>query len=193
MPDVWLKPIKGTMENFLYPNIKPAIYGYLSSYLIAAYTDPLSKANDFRGRLIMSLEELKSTGNSARLNYRRDGNLDFLLSIILPRIMYTLQFAAELLGHCEANSIDPFDGNDKLKKVLSDFGLLKWFPIFQETLRKLKNRFGKWETFDEFLSLNICVERLMWQLGLFPFLDNEKIRIEIPIEIDIDELLKNEK
>lgn len=193
LPDVWLKPIKGTMENFLYPNIKPAIYGYLSSYLIAAYTDPLSKANDFRGRLIMSLEELKSTGNSARLNYRRDGNLDFLLSIILPRIMYTLQFAAELLGHCEANSIDPFDGNDKLKKVLSDFGLLEWFPIFQETLRKLKNRFGKWETFDEFLSLNICVERLMWQLGLFPFLDNEQIRIEIPIEIDIDQLLKNKK
>lgn len=193
LPDVWMKPIKGIMENFLYPKIHPAIMGYLSSYLIAGYTDPLSKANDFRGRLIMSLEELKSTGNSSRLNYRRDGNLDFLLSIILSRIMYTLQFAAELLGHCEANSIDPFDGNDKLKKVLSDFGLLEWFPIFQETLRKLKNRFGKWETFDEFLSLNICVERLMWQLGLFPFLDNEQIRIEIPIEIDIDQLLKNKK
>lgn len=193
LPDVWLKPIKGTMENFLYPNIKPAIYGYLSSYLIAAYTDPLSKANDFRGRLIMSLEELKSTGNSARLNYRRDGNLDFLLSIILPRIKYTLQFAAELLGHCEGSGIDPFDGNGELEKVLRDFELLKWFPTFQESLRKLKNRFGKWETFDEFISLNICVERLMWQLGLFPFLDNEQIRIEIPIEIDIDELLKNEK
>lgn len=193
LSDVWMKPIKGIMENFLYPNIHPSIMGYLSSYLIAGYTDPLSKANDFRGRLIMSLEELKSTGNSARLNYRRDGNLDFLLSIILPRIKYTLQFAAELLGHCEANCIDPFDGNGELEKVLRDFGLLEWFPIFQETLRKLKNRFRKWETFDEFLSLNICVERLMWQLGLFPFLDNEQIRIEIPIEIDIDELLKNEK
>ena len=193
LPDVWMKPIKGIMENFLYPNIHPAIMGYLSSYLIAGYTDPLSKANDFRGRLIMSLEELKSTGNSARLNYRRDGNLDFLLSIILPRIKYTLQFAAELLGHCEGSGIDPFDGNGELEKVLRDFELLKWFPTFQESLRKLKNRFGKWETFDEFISLNICVERLMWQLGLFPFLDNEQIRIEIPIEIDIDELLKNEK
>lgn len=193
LPDVWMKPIKGAMEDFLYPNIRPTIYSYLSSYFIAEYTEPLSKADYFRERLIMSLQELKSTGNTARLNYRRDGNLDFLLSIILPRIMYALQFAAELLGHCEASGIAPFDENGELEKVLRDFGLFEWFPIFQETLRKLKNRFGKWETFDEFLSLNICVERLMWQLGLFPFLDNEQIRIEIPIEIDIGQLLKNEK
>ncbi|WP_206682696.1 hypothetical protein, partial [Salmonella enterica] len=48
--------------------------------------------------------------------------------------------------------------------------------------------YGKWQSFDEFLKLNVHVERLMWQLGMIPWANENGIRVEVPLGTDAEAL-----
>lgn len=61
--------------------------------------------------------------------------------------------------------------------------------MFRDHLERVRVRLGRWDSFDEFLALNIHVERLMWQLGMLPWFDPEGIRVEVPLGTDIEALL----
>jgi hypothetical protein len=189
LPGVWMKPISDPLHAFLYPNVHPAIAGYLGSHISAGFGNPPHHTAVKRELFITALAEMKSAGLAARLEYRYHGDLDRLLETVMPRISYTLQFAADLLGHCAASGADPFDADGGLSAALSDVGLQQWFPIFRDRLERLRMRLGRWESFDEFLALNVHVERLMWQLGMLPWHGPQGIRIEIPLGTDIDKLL----
>ncbi|MGH0315152.1 hypothetical protein NKY46_02625 [Sinorhizobium meliloti] len=190
LPGVWMKPISDPLHGFLYPSIHPALVGYLGAHISAGFGDTPFQAEVKRELFITALGEMKSAGLAARLEYRHHGDLDRLLGIVMPRISYTLQFAADLLGHCAASGIDPFDADDRLSAALADAGLQQWFPIFRDRLERLRMRLGQWESLDEFLALDVHVERLMWQLGMLPWHGPKGVRIEIPLGTDIDKLLE---
>ena len=189
LPGVWMQPIDDPLQGFLYPSLHPAIFGYLGSHISAGFGDPPHHTEVKRELFITALGEMKSAGLAARLEYRYHGDTDRLLGIVMPRISYALQFGADLLGHCAASGSDPFDSKGELTAALEDAGLQHWFPIFRESLERLRMRLGLWESFDEFLALNAHVERLMWQLGMLPWHGPEGVRIEIPLGTDIDKLL----
>jgi len=188
LPGVWMNPISDPLQGFLYPSLHPAIFGYLGSHVSAGFGNPPHHADVKRELLITALGEMKSAGLAARLEYRHHGDMDRLLAVVMPRISYALQFAADLLGHCAASGTDPFDCDGELTTALTDVGLQQWFPIFRNRLERLRLRMGNWESFDEFLALNVHVERLMWQLGMLPWKTPDGIRIEIPLGTDIEAL-----
>lgn len=189
LPDVWMKPISDPLGGFLYPSVHPAIFGYLGSHISAGFSDPPYHTDVKRELFITALGDMKSAGFAARLEYRSHGDLDRLLGIVMPRISYALQSAADLLGHCAASGVDPFDTGGELSAALADAGLRQWFPIFHDQLERLRIRLGRWESFDEFLTLNVHVERLMWQLGMLPWHGPEGVRIEVPLGTDINMLV----
>ncbi|KAB2792992.1 DUF4238 domain-containing protein [Brucella anthropi] len=191
LPGVWMKPISDPLHGFLYPSVHPAIFSYLASHISAGFSGPHHHVSVKRELFITALGEMKSTSFATRLEYRHHGDLDRLLGTVMPRISYALQFAADLLGHCAASGTDPYDADGELSAALADVGLQQWFPIFRDRLERLRMRFGRWESFDEFLALDVHVERLMWQLGMLPWRGPEGIRVEIPLGTDIDKLLEN--
>lgn len=189
LPDVWMKPISDPLHSFLYPSVHPAIFGYLGSHISAGFGDPPHHTDVKRQLLITALDEMRSAGLAARLDYRYNGDIDILLGVVMPRISYVLQFAADLLGHCAASGADPFDTDGDLADALSEAGLQHWFPIYRDRLERLRMRMGLWESFDEFLALDVHVERLMWQLGMLPWEDSNGMRVEVPLGTDIAALL----
>ncbi|MEQ1550291.1 MAG: DUF4238 domain-containing protein [Sphingorhabdus sp.] len=189
LPDVWMKPISDPLHGFLYPSLHPAIFGYLGSHISAGFGDPPHHTDVKRELLVTALGEMRSAGLAARLDYRYHGDMDRLLGVVMPRVSYVLQFAADLLGHCAASGADPFDGDGELVAALSEAGLHNWFPIYRDRLERLRMRMGLWESFDEFLALNVHVERLMWQLGMLPWEGPDGMRIEVPLGTDIEALL----
>lgn len=191
LPGVWMKPISDPLHSFLYPSVHPAIFGYLCSHISAGFGDTPQNTHIKRELFITALREMKSAGLAARLDYRHHGDLDRLLGSVMPRISYALQFAADLLGHCAASGADPFDGDGELSAALADAGLQQWFPIFRDRLERLRMRLGRWESFDEFLALDVHVERLMWQLGMLPWLGPDGVKVEIPLGTDIEKLLES--
>lgn len=193
LPDVWTRPISDPLHSFLYPSLHPAIFGYLGAHISAGFGGPQHHADVKRELLITALTEMRSAGLAARLDYRYHGDIDRLLGVVMPRISYVLQFAADLLGHCAASGVDPFDGDGELAAALDEAGLRNWFTIFRDRLERLRMRMGLWESFDDFLALNVHVERLMWQLGLLPWEGPEGIRVEVPLGTDITALMAAEK
>jgi hypothetical protein len=189
LPGVWMQPIGSPLQSFLYPRLHPAILGYLGSHFSAGFGDPLQHTEVKRELFISALRQMKSSSLAARLEYRYHGDLDRLFAIVMPLISYVLQFGAELLGHCAASGVEPFDSEGQLVHALEEAGLRHWFSTFGDSLERLRVRLGHWDSFDEFLALNVHVERLMWQLGMFPWHGPDGLRIEIPLGTDIAELL----
>lgn len=192
LPGVWMRPIADPLQGFLYTNLHPAIFSYLGSHFSAGFGDSPSHTEIKRELFISALREMKSAGLAARLDYRYRGDVDHLLAIVMPRVSYALQFGADLLGHCAASGVDPFDSGGELARALDDAGLQHWFPIFRDRLERLRVRLGHWDSFDEFLALNIHVERLMWQLGMLPWFGPEGLRVEVPLGTDMAALLAAE-
>lgn len=191
LPGIWMNPIRDPLHNFLYPSVEPAIFGYIASHISAGIGNRSHNALAKRELFIKSLKNMKEAILTARLQYRYHGNLSCFLEVAMPQISYNIQIAAELLGHCAASDIDYFDDDGELKAELSDVGLQLWLPIFHEQLESLRLRLGRWESFDEFLALDVNVERLMWQFGLIPWLGQEGVSIAIPLGTDIENLLKD--
>ncbi len=191
LPGIWMSEISDPLHNFLYPSMHPAIVSYLTSHICAGFGDKAQLSADKRCVLMGAIRELKAAVLAARLEYRSHGKLDVLLGIAMPRISYVLQSAADLLGHCCASGEDPISPNGELSEALEDAGLEHWLPIFGDRLERFRLRFGRWESIDEFLVLDLHVERLMWQFGLLPWLGPCGVRVEVPIETDLDELMSD--
>lgn len=189
LPGVWMRPVVDPLQGFLYTNLHPALFGYLGSHFSAGFGDTPSHTENKRELFILALRKMKSAILAARLEYRYHGDVDRLIGIVMPRVSYALQFGADLLGHCAASGVDPFDLGGELTQALDATGLQHWFPIFRDDLECLRVRLGHWDSFDEFLALNIHVERLMWQLGMLPWLSPEGLRVEVPLVTDMAALL----
>jgi Protein of unknown function (DUF4238) len=173
-------------DAFLYPYIAEAWSGYIGARTSAVF-DPSFGAS-YRELAMSALSAARENIPQARLEYRYHGDMDRLLSAVLPRIEAVLQTTAQLLGHYDGLGEATYFG-ELLAKNYEEAGLRLWIELFQSDLELVWNRRGQWASLDEFLSLNQHVERLLWQFGLFPSkADDGQIHVDVPSATDAAQL-----
>jgi hypothetical protein len=140
----------------------------------------------FRDALKSALERIPL----ARIEYRTHGDLDTFIPMALSLLSDVLTHAATAMGHFDALDMSMTEDVDT-KNLLLEHGLLGWIDVYQRDLEAVYDKRGKWRSLKDFLSLAVHLERLLWQFGVFPCkTDGNKVRIEIPIEVDMATLLK---
>ena len=187
LPGVLLSPIDCEIDGWLYGNVHMAIKGYTMSRVAAAFGNHEEIAHELHRLLLDSLSLMETKILKARRAYRRHGDMEKLLATVLPTIRNVLTYAANLLGHSLSSGESPFDESGALEDTLKRLGLSTWFSGYQDHLERFHQRFGKWESFDEFLEFNIHAERLLYAAGMFPWETPEGVRIEIPCKIPFDQ------
>jgi Protein of unknown function (DUF4238) len=189
LPGVMLQPITDPLQGWLYNAVSAALDGYVVSHMASGFGDPLELASSWRQLLTEALDRLRETVLPARLAYRYNGDLEALLAATMPNIRHVLQFAADLLGHCTALGMAASEPESDLAVALERIGLKNWLPRYAADLETCRQSYGKWQSFDEFLTLNVHVERLMWQLGMIPWSNDDGMRVEVPLGTDAEALL----
>jgi hypothetical protein len=189
LPGVILQPIADPLQGWLYSAVSAALDGYVVSHMASGFGDPDELTNGWRQLLTEALDRLREIVLPARLAYRYDGDLDALLAITMPHIRNVLQFAADLLGHSAGRGMSAVEPGSDLAAALERIGLKNWLPRYAGDLETCRLGYGKWQSFDEFLTLNVHVERLMWQLGMIPWANENGMRVEVPLGTDAEALM----
>ena len=189
LPGVMLQPIVDPLQGWLYSAVSSALDSYVVSHMASGFGDPHELASVWHQLLTEALDRLRETVLPARLAYRYDGDLDALLAVTMPHIRHVLQFAAELLGHCAARGMAAAEPASDLAVALDRMGLRNWLPRYAADLETCRLSYGKWQSFDEFLTLNVHVERLMWQLGMIPWSNDHGMHVEVPLGTDAEALM----
>lgn len=189
LPDLLLQPIPSHGNNLFYTTVDGVAEEYTSAYMCATIGNFDEKTNDYRQLLTGALIGMHEVVLSARHAYRYDGDLDNLLEVTQSKIRHVLFFAAGLLGHTGSLGIEAMSPGSELEDALIKTGLKMWLPIYKDDLEEFRLRLGRWQSFDEFAALNVHVERLMWQFGMFPWKTDEGIWVEIPVGSDAEALM----
>ena len=188
-PGIWLQPLEGEFDSWLYAHADAALQGYVASYFAAGFGDQRELVESKRQLLAGGVNRMRFIVVKERLSYRYHGNVDALLAVAFPAVRQVLTLAADLLGHCSSTEIPPFHAGDELEEALEQAGLANWLDVYWADLEQFRSRLGQWESFGEFLALNVHVERLLWQLGIVPWESSKGIRVEVPIGTDAAALL----
>lgn len=172
-----------------------AVGGALEAYVAARevnFIGPYEEtAATYAALLSEALQRAKDRIPEVRLAYRYDGDLDPLVGEALGHASHILEFAAKLIGHADPSE-NKLWREGELAGALRAMGLNNWIETFETDLRRFYDRVGCWESFDEFLAFNRHVERLFWQMGLFPWdKPDGSTHIEVPLEIDGLALLRD--
>lgn len=187
LPGILLKRFDDRYDGFLYGAIHSAWTGYFSSRASAGFYPEGGRSQE--ELLLAVLKRAQSDVPAARLAYRFDGDMDRLLAVAIPRIEDVLKFSGTVLGHSDGLEQSILD-NPVLAVALEDAGLRDWIVLFDSELSQLWDRRRQWASFDEFLTLNRHVERLLWQYGLFPWRTDEGlIQIAVPLATDVSKLV----
>ena len=157
-----------------------SIKGFATSQMAATFGNGQEIANGLRELLVEGLNCMETKVLQARQDYGRHGDMDKLLSCVLPIIQNVLKFAARLFGHCSITNESPFDEFGVLKSALERGRLTNWLDWYQDHHERFGQRMGQWESFDDFLAFNIHVERLLLVVGLFPWEASDGVMIEVP-------------
>lgn len=178
-----VRPTEDFYESILYPYTDAAWSGYFASRWSAGFVPDL--IDSYRESLIGALERMRQDVPRVRLTYRIDSDLDRLLSFALSSAGNVLRCAANLLGHCDALDISPYDEDGQLVTALESAGLNAWLAVFWTDLETIWNNRGRWTSFQEFLALNRHLERLLWQSGIFPYRTSEGgMYVDVPLVTD---------
>ena len=189
LPGVMVSPIKGKLNGWLYPQVDAALHAYVASYIAAGFSDEQELVESKCKLLSDAINRMRTIVLNERLSYRYHGDLDKLLDVTLPAIRYVLLFAADLLGHNAVSGRSAFRESDELHISLEKAGLTNWLEAYRVDLLQFHKQLGRWESFDEFLSFDVHVERLLWQFGMFPWEKPEGIWVEVPVGTDSASLL----
>ena len=179
LPGVLLRSVDGELDGWLYGPVDAALHGYVASYIAAEYIDEQEMVEAKRLLLADCINRMRIDVLRERLSYRDHGDLEKLLDVTMPAISYVLLFAADLLGHNAVSGRSAFRESDELHNSLEEAGLTNWLEAYRVNLMKFHKQLGRWSSFDEFLSFNVHVERLLWQFGMFPWEAPEGIRVEV--------------
>ena len=177
------------IDGWLYANVDGAPESYAASWMAAAFQDSAEVALGLRELLSTAIDRFMTVVPRERLAYREHGDLDKLLGVVLPEIRRVLIVAADLLSHCAFAGVSPIAGQPVLGEALDRAGLRNWFGVYGDHLARFHRRSGRWESFDEFLSFNIHVERLLLSVGMFAWEAPEGLRVEVPLGTDAEALL----
>jgi len=190
IPDTLLKPMEDLWNGMLFK----CVYDALNNYFCARATSSLCKnINDwYKNQVLTAFVSTKRNIPEARLSYRYNNELDSFLEIAINEIGGLLSHIASFIGHCDGLQLLLLDDEEQITNHLRELGLEKWIYVFQRDLDKLFQRQGKWISISEFTALNIHIERLLSRFSVFPWqMNNGETRIEIPLNIDMPELLKS--
>ena len=179
LPGVLVSSVEGELDGWLYGPVDAALHAYVSSYIAAGFIDKQEMVEAKRQLLADCINRMGIDVLKERLSYRDHGDLDQLLDVTLPAIRYVLLFAADLLGHNAVSGRSAFRESDELHSSLEKAGLTNWLETYRVDLMQFHKQLGRWGSFDEFLSFNVHVERLLWQFGMFPWEKPEGIWVEV--------------
>ena len=179
LPGVLLSPVESKLDGWLHRPVDAALHAYVASYIAAGFIDEQEMVEAKRQLLADCINRMRIDVPKERLSYRDHRNLDQLLDVTLPAIRYVLLFAADLLGHNAVSGRSAFLESDELHNSLEKAGLTNWLETYRVDLMQFHKQLGRWGSFDEFLSFNVHVERLLWQFGMFPWEKPEGIWVEV--------------
>ena len=176
LPNHLLAPVKGGLTGWLYQFADGVPHSYVASWTAAAFGDGTETMTGERELLAASVGRLRTKASEARQTYGGAFNVSAFLDGVMPEIGNVLTFAASLAGHCASAGVSPLVGNGSLAEALDTAGLARWFDVYRADLERFRHRLGTWESFEEFLSFNRHVERLLWGLGIILWEDGDTFR-----------------
>ena len=183
LPGTLLEPAGTGIDGWLYANVD----GVLESYAASAIAAPVSGSDKvtpgLRERLVAVIDRMMMVVPRERLAYRDHGDLERLLGVTLPAIRNVLLASADLLGHCASTGEPPLDSENVVQIALDRAGLRAWFRVYRDDLARCHQRFGQWESTEEFLAFNIHAERLLIAVGMFAWEGPEGLRVEVPLDM----------
>lgn len=190
LPEALTKPIADQWSADLFKHIYDACSSYFCARTSANFFPKMEDC--YRNQLLIALMNTKEAIPIARLSYRHDGDLDSFLKIAIQNIGDALNRTASLIGHCDGLGVSILGEEGQMTQILSELGLEKWVYVYQRDLDKVFYRRGKWSDVSELTALNIHIERLLWQFSVFPWrMETGDTRVEIPLDVDMPELLKS--
>jgi hypothetical protein len=186
-PGVLLHPLPDAWNRYLYQHAE----GICSAYFSARFSAPI--APEFGADLVTlfctTLQRANIEIPQARLAYRSHANLNEFLETVRMMLNPVLERCASLIGHLDGLDETPFDDEGRLAELLQSSDLGRWFEIYSRDLRKHYERAGVWSSFNEFLFLNVHVERHLWRFGIFPWRSEDGfMRVEVPLVTDAEAL-----
>jgi len=188
LPGMLLSPIEDYWDGWLFSQIFKAFKAYYAARISAEFNP--ESGNSHRDILMTVLERMQEAIPRERLAYRNHRNLHQFLELAISSIGLMMTYAGTLLGHYDGLSRNIFDDEGDLMQLLEKSGLKAWTEVFRQDLDRLFERQGKWESIQEFLSLNNHIERVLWQFGVFPWRNDQgQVRVEIPLYSDTVQLL----
>ena len=188
LPGTLLEPPAEGIDGWLYASVDGVPESYAASWMAAAYVKNDETVDGLRELLAAAIDRMMTTVPPERLAYHEHGDLERLLGAALPAIRYVLMVSADLLGHCAFTEEPPLGKTSVLRDSLDRAGLRAWFDVYVDDLARFHHRSGRWESFEEFLALNIHAERLLMTVGMFVWEAPEGVRVEVPLGTDLNSL-----
>lgn len=188
LPGVLLSSIDDDWERWLYRYMHEAWTAYFAARISATFCPGIGSS--YRDTLLALVKKTKDDIPRERLAYRVHGDLGRLLGTAISSIGTVMNWAAQLLGHCDGLSESVYDQEGSLTQALKDSGLQGWMDVFRRDLSKLFELRDRWGSIQEFLAMNRHIERVLWQFGVFPWRNEQgQVRVEIPVHSDAAQLL----
>ena len=166
LPGCQLAPTGSEIDRWLYEMVAGVPKAYIAARVAAAVGDEQETASGLRRLLVEGLEDMRATRQEAHQAFARDRDIGRLVETVASEVCHVLEVAATLHGHCDSSGMPPFKEGGALDSALKQAGLSAWFQFYGDHLVRLDQRLGRWAAFDEFLALNVHVERLLFCVGV---------------------------
>lgn len=164
LPGTILRPLKSPYEAILNSYVGGAVETYLVARRCARILP--GRLGDLRQLVSDAVTCACESIPARRRAYAQDGNLDVLANRVMGELGQLIIFASEFFGHCDGLDEGRCHGDDALQSALRQAGLERWAQRLHQELRRLWDRCGKWESYDEFLVMNRSLERALWQFKI---------------------------
>lgn len=189
LPGMLLSPIEDYWDGWLLNQMSKAFTAYYAARISAEFNPEIGSGH--RDIFMTVLERLQESIPRERLAYRKHGDLHRFLELSISSIGVMMTYAGTLLGHYDGMGQSIYYDEGELMQSMEKSGLKAWADVFRRDLNRLFERQGKWESIQEFLSLNSHIERVLWQFGVFPWRNDQgQVRVEIPLYTDAFQLLE---
>jgi hypothetical protein len=164
LPGTLLTPAGNALDDFLNKFSSSVLSTYYAARMTASIYPEQRNAffEFFHGALKAAQEKIPL----ARAIYQSEGNLDAFVHETTILLRHVLIHAASLLGHLNASETPLLD-DQETEHLLSQASLVHWISVYQRDLQTVYERRGRWNSVRELLSINIHVERLLWQFRVF--------------------------
>lgn len=190
-PDVLLKPLDEYHASMLFREAYPAITGYF-----AARTSLDFGVDDFfedqhTTHFSSAIQRYASEIPDVMADYQEHQNVDRLFAEVLEPVGQMMHSLSRHIGHQDRAGRNFLD-NTEVKVALDSQCLTEWAQRYAFELRQLWKSFGRWKSFDEFIDINVHVERLMWRHGLFSWPEGGGAHITVmPPAFDFNGMIRN--